>query len=827
LANGLQLLTTETPAPPASDPHADASPDRTRIVLASDADDEVRVAVRAVVEAVRQGTRLDRVAVLYASQEPYGRLVHEHLGAAGIATNGPAVVPLAGRVAGRLLLDLLSLPERGFRRQDVFAWLASAPMLIDGRWAPVTAWERLSREAGVVAGRADWDDRLATIAHDDEARADALAADPDQPPWRVVRLRKDAEQARGLRDFVVGLIDDLAKAAAQPRRWAEHATWARQHLTRALGGLGRREDWPDPERTAADRVDIALDRLAALDEVEGPVSLDVFGRTLALELDADLGRVGRFGEGVLVGPVSMGIGLDLDLVIVLGLTEGTYPAPVRDDSLLPDHEREATGGELPLRRSRIEKQHRDLLAALSAGDHRLLGVPRGDLRRSTERVPSRWVLDVASALACKTWWAEDLLDARTDWVEQTGSFAAGLRGLSFPATEQEHRLRTLMVAGPSKASDLADVADAVLAAGADVVAARRSPEFSRFDGNVAGLAVPSPVAAPTSATRIERWAGCPFAYFVQDVLGIEAVENPEDRLEITPLDRGSLVHDVLERFILEVLARGPAGLPEPDEPWSPGDRARMAELGAQVCDEYEARGLTGRPIFWRRERVRILADLQRFLSADDVHRRDHRTRPVAAEMAFGLRDADIEAVPFTLPDGRELRFRGKADRIDVGDDGRIHIVDYKTGKADAYRGLSEDDPDQRGRRLQLAVYGVAARAHRGDPAAEVLAEYWFVSAKGGFRRIGYPVTDAVLERVCTTLDKIVAGIEAGVFVSHPTEVSSSPRIECAACDPDGLGVTELRRAWDRKRSSAELAPYAQLAEPLDDAEAEIVVLADV
>jgi hypothetical protein len=442
-------------------------------------------------------------------------------------------------------------------------------------------------------------------------------------------------------------------------------------------------------------------------------------------------------------------------------------------------------------------------------------------------VPSRWVLDVASALAGEVWWADDLLDARTEWVEQTGSFAAGVRGLSFPATEQEHRLRTLMVAAPSRASDLVNTADGVLAAGAAVVAARRGPEFSRFDGNVAGLAVPSPVTAPTSATRIERWAGCPFAYFVQDVLGVEAVENPEDRLEITPLDRGSLVHDVLERFILEILARGPAGLPEPDQPWSSTDRARMAELGAQVCEEYEARGLTGRPIFWRRERVRILADLQRFLIADDGHRHDHRTRPVAAEMAFGLRGADIDAVPFTLPDGRELRFRGKADRIDVGDDGRIHIVDYKTGRADAYSGLSQDDPDQRGRRLQLAVYGVAARVHRGEPDAEVLAEYWFVSAKGRFKRIGYPVTDDVLERVCATLDKIVSGIEAGVFVSHPTEVSSSPWVECAACDPDGLGVTELRRAWDRKRSSPELAPYAQLAEPLDDAEAEIEELADV
>jgi ATP-dependent helicase/nuclease subunit B len=247
----------------------------------------------------------------------------------------------------------------------------------------------------------------------------------------------------------------------------------------------------------------------------------------------------------------------------------------------------------------------------------------------------------------------------------------------------------------------------------------------------------------------------------------------------------------------------------------------MEELGRECCDAYEARGLTGRPIFWRRDRARILADLELFLDGDDLNRRTHRTRPVAAEMAFGLPEASGDAVPFTLPDGRQLRFRGKADRLDVGEDHTLHVVDYKTGKYDPYAGLSEENPDDRGRRLQLAIYGVAARNHQASPDADVLAEYWFVSTKGKFKRKGYPVTDDVLARVCTTLDTIVRGIEAGVFASHPTEGSTSTRIECAACDPDGLGTTELRRAWERKRFSPALAPYADLAEPLVEDEAEI------
>ena len=106
------------------------------------------------------------------------------------------------------------------------------------------------------------------------------------------------------------------------------------------------------------------------------MSLDVFTRTLALELEADLGRVGRFGEGVLVGPIAMGIGLDLDLVVVLGLAEGTFPAPVRDDSLLPDHEREAAGDELAAATAAGRREHRELLARLAGARHHSSASPR-------------------------------------------------------------------------------------------------------------------------------------------------------------------------------------------------------------------------------------------------------------------------------------------------------------------------------------------------------------------------------------------------------------------------------------------------------------------
>jgi hypothetical protein len=834
IATSMRDITDTVPAPLRFDPLDAVETERTCLVTTSDADDEVRAAVRAVVDAARAGTPLERIAILSATPQPYTRLVHEQLDAAGIPSNGAAVVPVAARMAGRMLLDLLELPEAGFRRQDVFAWLTAAPILFHDGWAPVAAWERLSRDAAVVAGRTDWDLRLGTLATTREKRAADLERDPDVDATRPRAARDDARRARDLRDFVLALVDELGAAASEPRRWGEHARWARGLFQRLLGDESRRRreqqprQWPEPELRAAERVELALERLGALDAVEGAVDLDVFTRTLALELESDLGRTGRFGTGVLVGSVGMGVGLDLDLVVVLGLAEGTFPAPPRDDSLLPDHERAATVGALPLARDRVERQHRELLAALASADCQLLGIPRGDLRRSSELMPSRWALDIASKLAGERWWSRRLLAADDGWIRHVPSFDAGLRRVVSPATDQEFRLRSLLAAGSLDVRDVRDApagrADAVLARGADVVAARRSDAFTRFDGNLSGLAVPSPVDHVTSPTRLETWAACPFDYLLRHVLGVEPVENPEEQLRITPLDRGSLVHAALERFVLEVLERPVDEQPSPGEPWSPADRDRLMVIAGQVCDGYERAGLTGRSIFWRRDRAAILADLARFLDEDDVERAQYGERPIAAELAFGLDGAALDAVSLPLPDGRVLRFRGKADRVDLADDGSVRIIDYKTGRATYYDGLSGDDPDQGGLHLQLAVYGAAARAHVGDADARVYAEYWFVSKSGEFTRIGYDVDDDVLERVGLTLGTVVGGIEAGVFPNHPTAVSSQPRefVTCVACDPDALGVSELRARWERKRADPLLARYADLAEPLLEVDPDVV-----
>ena len=128
--------------------------------------------------------------------------------------------------------------------------------------------------------------------------------------------------------------------------------------------------------------------------------------------------------------------------------------------------------------------------------------PRGDLRRSTHRLPSRFVLPSLRHLARgEDGPAKELAASDWDLLPDTAkvgspSFASSLIRTPAPADEQEWRIRA------AAAGELP--ADPVVEAARAMVSAREGEAFTRFDGNlsdVSGLpdhATGIPVVAPTS-----------------------------------------------------------------------------------------------------------------------------------------------------------------------------------------------------------------------------------------------------------------------------------------------------------------------------------------
>jgi ATP-dependent helicase/nuclease subunit B len=785
-----------------------------RVVSVSDADDEVRAVVRAVVDAARAGGTLDRMAVLYGSEQPYARLLQEQLSSAGVAFNGMALGSLADSVTGRTLVALLDLRMADYHRADLLAFLSSAPIRHGGRLAPVSAWERVSRSAGVVRGAAQWDKRLTVLLTDLHADLESVQADPELI-WRADGIEREISRVESLWTFVAQLILELERSQAS-WSWSRRCGWLRTMLTRYLGGETIRASWPEHEQEAAERIDGILDRLAGLDPIEADPTPEVFARTLQLELDGSAVRQGRFGDGLLVGGLHMGIGLDLDRVWVLGMAEGLLPSRPRDDSLLPDRERQVTGGALRTRAVRLLEQRRDYLAALAtASQGATLMFPRGDLRRSNEYMPSRWLLEAASAHEGRQIFTPDLADlGECEWFTEVPSQVAGLLSTSHPPTRHEYDVVSVLGAqrsGSALESSFLAVADSGFSRGLELIDSRASRQFTRFDGNLSGLDLPSPAAAGQimSPTRLEAWSVCPHAYLMRYLLGVEPVDVPEAVYSLGALERGSLVHDALDIWLSEVIATEDSGAP-----WTTEHRQRLRAIGELECRRLQDRGLVGGTVRWRYDRRAILADLDELISRDNERRAAHGLRAVASELGFGLRGSESGPLEWALSDGQTLRFRGSADRVEVDADGAIVVIDYKTGSDNPYRSLSESDPDLSGTKLQLPVYAAAARRHLGRPEAAVRAAYWFITTKRSFKMVELPLSPVVTERIDEVLREIVAGIAGGIFPQHPEPEKFSVYTACRYCDPDELGTRERRREWERKLAAPELRPYLRLADPV-------------
>lgn len=749
------------------------------IISVTDADEEVRAVVREVMQLAESGFSLDRIGIFYPAPDPYVRIIEQQLRAASLPANGPSRVALDESVAGRALCAALELPSDRWRRDRVMALISTAPLRHGDRPVRPASWEALSRNAGVVGGLADWQTKL-------ERHRNALSHDRDEAVvlaregW-LQRLDRELADLDELSAFVAALADAVQQVD-------DSATWvdrsqATLALLHALVGRGHtHSNWPELEQQAFDRVEVAIERVALLDDIDPNPSLAVYQRALRAELEVARGRTGRFGDGVVYGPLSSAIGQDLDAVFILGCTEGLSPAARREDALLPDAARRLTRGDLVEHLGDLGEQHRLFLAALASApaDRRWLLLSRGDLRSNRQTRPSRWLLPSASVLAGRTLYATDFAHASPPGVHEVASHAAALVDASHYGSVGERDVATVYrhVLGGGDATEHPAVAP--VARGLVAQSARHGDEFTEFDGNLAGHPVGQTVDQLLSPSRLESWAACGFRYFLAFVLGLRDRENPERTIELSAMDRGLVLHRILERFVTEMIEAGP---PDASASWTPTQRQRAREIAEEVFDEWQSRGRTGRPVVWATIRKDLLELVDAFLTVDDRHRSATRSVPARVELPFGMEDAP----PLELDvGGRTLRFRGIADRVDRADGAHFIVSDYKTGKGAGYKTLVDGDPVDAGRSLQLGLYAEAARQLLDAKSVE--AHYWMVNPAAGFARYGYPYTADRSERLHGVLDTIATGIEEGVFNAVPGQWESfrGSYEQCRFCDFDRL-----------------------------------------
>ena len=844
------------PEPSSAEAVIDA-PTAQRIVQAPDAEEEVRSAVREIAAALvaDDPTPLHECAILFRHSEPYARNCAEQLDAAGLPWNGEQTTTLRQSMAGRILDGLAALmtaaphatphatPQATPQRVDidwsshVAPWLSAAPILdANGRVAPTARWNQLARRANLQRGTADWLLRLkryrATLQSDlERAQKSSIERRPGRLPWIESELR----EIDALADFVSEL-DDFSRQTPAVAAWSDYADRARAGLDRLLGGrsaLAAHTQAPsaaphqggDVELARWDDVQQLLSDLAALDELNEADPRRV-AAALRRSLERDSGHHGRGGDGVYVGSLSRAVGQRWKRVYIVGSAEKQLPMIGQEDPLISDRLRDLAA--LPSSADRLRRERKHYLAALHAGEQRVLIYPRADTRSQQANLPGRWLLESATALnGGKRVYASQIDQAPSAILETIPSFERALLAADMPADLQERDLQSVHRQRRQIDRHYLPALSASFRRGIERNDARRSERMTRWDGWIGASGAEDIgrllLSRPHSAGALQDWAACPYRYFLGRVLRIEERDEISDDLQISALDKGSLIHDIMDAFHQQTPQQ-----PDPDRAWTQKDLDRLLAIAEQQLDAAREAGITGRQLLWRRDRRRILDDLQTLLKRDDLHRLQRGLTQQASELAFGRLPDSQGDVEYPLPDGTTLPLRGIIDRIDrppsrvVGALANIPtmVIDYKTGGVYPRPSELNKDVVVRGQYLQLPVYAHAVRQLFGLGDQDVVTSaYWYITTRGDFTFSEVSWDAQNRDRFDEVLNLIADGIRSGRFPANPGAVSrNSPGRHCDFCSFSAICPADRREHWEQLRNDPRLAAYVDLAEPEEDDE---------
>lgn len=301
-----------------------------------------------------------------------------------------------------------------------------------------------------------------------------------------------------------------------------------------------------------------------------------------------------------------------------------------------------------------------------------------------------------------------------------------------------------------------------------------------------------------SASELSLYGRCPFKFFAEKVLRLEP--RGEAALDLSALDAGSLLHEVLRRFFE----------PHRNQRLTELDRAELRrELGEAadaVFDEHEHSVPPLNPQVWHIDRENKKLLLQQVLDYEltvEEQTRSKDVRPAFFELAFGMTpggatdpDSTDQQLEIRRPEGDQteiVRLRGQIDRVDVARDGTATAYDYKLSRGAKIEDLTS------GRALQLHVY-LAALEQRLLPGRDIAGGgYYTLKGFGprrnqGLYRVSKKEYTGVVGRTASNVPddewtriraemqariwEFIDGMRDGRFAVEP----SAPEATCPHCD---------------------------------------------
>ena len=787
----------------------DDSP-QSRFYSATSAADEPRALIRNIVADAREGVKFGEMAVLYPTPD-YSSRIKDALDAASIGNCGPSPRTLAETPTGKFVSLFLKMLSAEMRRDAFTAWTTSAPVVnpTDASRVSAVTWEIVSRNANIASfGKTtDWQRSLRRFEYRMNNRADrADDTDADEQTIAADTLREAAEAASQLRWFV----SDLSSKTDidNDRSWAEWVDW----IDGILADYHLQTDGIDStDRTSFNCVSAEFDQVRALGNItRARVDFDRFARTVQRLLRAGISGDSGWGSAVLVAPLSASIGTAFKSVHIMGMSEGGLPRPGRSDPLLSDDLRRRLDGDgswLSTKREKLEYQHCEFNMALDCAPFRRLYWNRAILGATNEAYPSPWfVEEILNSRNETNVPVKRLMDPESDWVESV-TMLSDLGLSSFEASSDYEFALEDVARRSQNETDLRalinEPRNRALARGKCTVKSRKSAIFGPFDGKIPTYIVDPTETFSTSASALQSYAECPYRYFLAHELNADERIDPEEALTLSALDKGILVHSILEEFFSRF------GIDASDE-----GLEHLMDISNEVCDRFLREEYIGSASIFELERVNLLRQLSHW-HRNNLDVLDGYEGELMTERRFGYEDDRLGHL--ALMSGLPVRLRGKIDLIAVSKSSeRALVLDFKSGNSGRYTDIDKDVTAS-GTKLQLPIYSLMAREILGADI-DVSAAYWFVFHDKSIRtRPKSPVNiESARKRFASVIETIVGGIHKGNFPARPGDRyaygDGPPWKNCKHCAYSDACTTDRLILWDRKKSAPELFDYVSLAE---------------
>ena len=767
-----------------------------KMVAAPSREAEVRYALRKVKHLLLAGVSASDVAILAPNPAIYLPLVRSVASEYGLPVEHE--MPLVANPAIAALIRLLHLnPD--------FPWRATLDSLrspyIRQNWLSleqIDALDQLSREQLVIAGRDQW---LAATTPLVTGLQDMDDEDIGKP---ALAAQTPAEDLLSLQAGLGAFFDHLTPPAIAT--YADYTAW----IQAALVGLFSEEDSadaedaepvisldmlaccqesPEPERDleALALLMSALRRLLSAAEIalgDETVSWDAYRAELLDILQRMHLPAAPEQLQVRFGRLEEGRAREFQHLFVLGLSEGEFPARPAIDVLYAPLERR----DHPL----------PLIRYTAADDASLWWQVLGNVsQRLTLLRP--YIDDNGAPWQASPYW-DAVLERFSDLPVETIKIA------EHPTLEQAASLpewlTALAYAGAQEApNDLAGLWK--YAQQAQVIMQQRQSYYP--PGVYEGVFQSADLVCEIerrfgeehcwSASRLNRYASCPFGFFAEVVLKLATRDEPQDGLDV--MQRGSLLHAVLEHFYRNLAASNlETILPNLDEILNYLEQSCVAVF-ATAPRKFGFRA----GALWDYEQQELRRMLRALVSSEcEANGGRAAYQPYLLEAAFGFQNS-APALEIQLED-LKLKLRGFIDRIDQDVDGNLRVIDYKSGSTQ----YSKNDIEK-GLALQTALYALAAERNWLAPEAQVKESFYLhIPSRKPSGRIAFHERVEANELVESALQQVarnVKQVRMGVFPSAPAKPASGGSLCRENCD--FAPICRVSRESIRKARQAGLA----------------------